>query len=161
MNLGCRSETCLHAARWKYRTQKIAVKSPSGHHRTTLSGYVFANKARIDNRLLNSNMSSRRPHNMATFGPLTTEIGLPVWGTRANFNQFRVLASLLQRRRSPEANQTLHDVCPSPGLVHYVHFGGFCPLTEFCYVQNSLCVQVLRSPVLAALRPNSTGTSSS
>jgi len=25
-------------------------KSPSGHHRTTLSGYVFATKARIDNR---------------------------------------------------------------------------------------------------------------
>jgi len=28
---------------------------------------------------------------------------------------------------------------------------GFCPLTEFCYVQNSLCVQVLRSRILAAL----------
>ena len=25
-------------------------KSPSGHHRTTLSGYIFATKARIDNR---------------------------------------------------------------------------------------------------------------
>jgi len=39
----------LHAARWKCRTQKIAQNSPSGHHRTTLSGYVFATKARIDN----------------------------------------------------------------------------------------------------------------
>ena len=39
----------LRAARWKYRTQKIAKKSPSGHHRTTLSGYIFATKARIDN----------------------------------------------------------------------------------------------------------------
>ena len=29
---------------------KIAKKSPSGHHRTTLSGYIFATKARIDNR---------------------------------------------------------------------------------------------------------------
>jgi len=28
----------LHAASWKYRTQK----SPSRHHRTTLSGYIFA-----------------------------------------------------------------------------------------------------------------------
>jgi len=35
-----------HAARWKCRAQK----SPSGHHRTTLSGYIFATKARIDNR---------------------------------------------------------------------------------------------------------------
>ena len=29
---------------------KSRQKSPSGHHRTTLSGYVFATKARIDNR---------------------------------------------------------------------------------------------------------------
>jgi len=32
----------LHAARWKCRTQKIAKKSPSAHHRTTLPGYIFA-----------------------------------------------------------------------------------------------------------------------
>ena len=38
---------------------------------------------------------------MVTFGPLTAEI-----------NRFRVLSSLLQRRRSPEANQTVHDVWP-------------------------------------------------
>ena len=84
---------------------------------------------------------------------LTAEIGLSVWGTTANFNRFRVLASLLQRRRSPDANQTLHDLLPFPGLVvvHYT-FWGFCPLMEFCYVQNSLCVLVLRSPILAALR---------
>ena len=49
-------------------------------------------------------------------------------GHPANFNGFRVLPSLLQRRHSPEANQTLHDVWPSPGLVHYVHtFRGYCP----------------------------------
>ena len=40
----------LHAARWKYRTQKSRQKSPSRHHRTTLSCYIFATKARIDNR---------------------------------------------------------------------------------------------------------------
>jgi len=28
-------------------------------------------------------------------GPLAAEIGLPVWGTSANFNGFRVLAALL------------------------------------------------------------------
>jgi len=37
----------LHAARWKYRVQK---KSPSGHQRTNLWGYIFATKAHIDNR---------------------------------------------------------------------------------------------------------------
>ena len=40
----------LHAAGWKYRTQKWRKKSLSGHYRTTLSGYIFATKARIDNR---------------------------------------------------------------------------------------------------------------
>ena len=109
----------------------------------------------MDNRkknLLNSNMSSIRLHNMANFGPLTAEIGSGVWGTPANFNRFRVLPLLLQRRRSLEANQTLHDVWPSPGLVHYIYiFGGSCPMTEYCPIQNSLYVQVLRSPMLVAL----------
>jgi len=74
---------------------------------------------------------------MMNFGPLVAEIGLAVWGTPANFNGFRILAALLQRRRSTEANQTLHDVWPSPGLVHYIYiFGGSCPVTEFCQVQN-------------------------
>jgi len=83
---------------------------------------------------------------------LTAEIGWRAWGTSANFNWFHVLPSLQQRRRSPEANQTLHDVWPSPGLLHYIYiFGDSCPLTEFCPMQNSLYVQVLRSPILAAL----------
>jgi len=33
----------------------------------------------------------------------------------------------------------------------YVHFWDSCPLSEFCRLQNSLCVQVFRSPTLAAL----------
>jgi len=72
---------------------------PSGHHRTTLSGYIFATKAHINNRkknLLNSNISSTCPHSMVNVGPITADIGLPVWGTPANFNGFRVLAALLQ-----------------------------------------------------------------
>ena len=54
----------LHAARCKYRTQIIVKNLPSGHHRATLSGYVFATEARIDNRkknLLSSNISSTCP----------------------------------------------------------------------------------------------------
>jgi len=35
----------LHVARWKYRTQKIAKNSPSGHHCTILSRYIVATKA--------------------------------------------------------------------------------------------------------------------
>jgi len=44
--------------------------------------------------LLNSNISSRCPHNMANFGPLAAKIGWGVWGTPANFNGFCVLALL-------------------------------------------------------------------
>ena len=40
-------------------------------------------------------MSSRCPHNVVNVGPLAAEIGLPVWGTLANSNGFRVLAALL------------------------------------------------------------------
>jgi len=106
----------------------------------------------IGKRFVNSNISPTCSHNMVNFVPLAARIGSLVWGTQANFNGFRVLASLLQRRRSTEANQTLHDVWPSPGLVHNVYiFGGSCYVTKFCQVQNSLCVQVLRSPILAAL----------
>ena len=48
----------IHPAVWPQQTwaenrgavQKIAKNWPSAHHRTNLSGYIFANKARIDNR---------------------------------------------------------------------------------------------------------------
>jgi len=56
----------------------MAKNSPSGHHRTTLSGYICTTKACIDNRkknLLNSNICSTCFHNMANFGPLTAESG--------------------------------------------------------------------------------------
>jgi len=93
-------------------------------------------------------MSSTCPHNITNFGLLTAEMCWRVWGTPANFDGF---ASLLLRR-STEANQTLHDVWPSPGLLHYIYtFWGSCPLTDCFPVQNSLYVQVLRSRILAAL----------
>jgi len=34
----------------KMQDPKSRQKSPPGHHRTTLSGYIFATKAHIDNR---------------------------------------------------------------------------------------------------------------
>jgi len=63
---------------------------------------------------------------MVNFSPLAAEIGSFVWGTPANFNGFRVLPSLLQGRRSPDANHSLH-VWPSPGLAHYVYIFGVLP----------------------------------
>ena len=80
---------------------KIAKKSPSGHRRTTLSGCIFATKARVDNRktnLLSSDMSSTR---------------LIIWWTSAcgwdqsGFNGFRVLAVLLHGTPAVDASQNL------------------------------------------------------
>jgi len=99
----------LRGARWKYRTQKIAILG-IWHHRTTLSGYIFGTKACIDNwekNLLNSNTSSTCPDNMVNFGPLTAEICWRVWGTPANFNGFRVLAALLHGTLVVGVSQTL------------------------------------------------------
>jgi len=90
-NLECRSEMC-----WKRLAGNTGPKkSPSGHHRTTLSGHIFATKARIEKKLLSSNTASTCFHNMVNFGPLAAEIDSVVWGTPANFNGFRVLAALL------------------------------------------------------------------
>ena len=86
MNFRFRSETCCRRLTENTRRKK----SPSGHHHTTLSGYIFAIKARINNwkKLLSSNISSTRPHDMVNFGPLAAEIDPVVWGTPANFNSF-------------------------------------------------------------------------
>ena len=70
-------------------------KSPFWHHRTTLSGCIFAAEACVDNRKNRPQASSTCPHNMVNFGLLTAEICWRVWGTPANFYGFRVLAALL------------------------------------------------------------------
>ena len=90
---------------------------------------------------------------MVNFGPLVAEISLPVWRIPANFNGFRVLASLLHQRRSTEVNQTLHNVSPSPGLVHYVYiFGGSCPIAEILSgAKFTLRPSLAFCPILAAL----------
>jgi len=89
--------------------QKIAKKSPPVHHCTILSSYIFATKARIDNRknLLSSNISSRCPHNIVNFGLPAAEINPVVLGTPANFNGFRILAALLHGSQVVSASQTL------------------------------------------------------
>jgi len=125
--------------------QKFVIWAPSHN----FIGCVFATKACINNRKKTCLLHMSAQY--VELGPLPAEICWRVWGTPANFNGFRVLASLLRQHCSTEAIQTLHDVWPSPGLVDYIYiFGGSCPLTEFCQVQNSLCVQVLHSPILAA-----------
>ena len=104
-------------------------------------------------KLLNNNIFPTCPHDTVNFGLLAAETGSLVWGTGpATFNGFHVLASLLQRRSSPKANQLCtmfgrllgwYTICTLAGLLS--------PNGIFLQVQNSLCVQILRSPKFAAL----------
>jgi len=84
----------LHAACWKYMTQKMAKNSPPAHLRTTLSGHIFTYR-QPEKNCLNRNISSTCPPQYGNFGPLTAKIVSGVWGTPANFNGFRFLPPLL------------------------------------------------------------------
>ena len=85
----------LHAARWNTGC-KI---SPKIHHLDTIGQLCRAMASHlrhistIGKIVLSINISSRCPHNMSSLGPLSAEIDPVVWGTPANFNGFRVLAS--------------------------------------------------------------------
>jgi len=136
---------------------KDAKNSPKIRHLGTIAQLCQAvslqlkHISTIGKMLLNSNTSSTCPQNMVKFSALTVEIGSGFWGHPANFNGFPVLASLLQRRRSSEANQTLHDVSPSPGLLHYIYiFGVSCPDGILPRVKFTLRPS-LASPILPAL----------
>jgi len=84
----------LHAARWKYRTQKNRHFGTIGQLYRAASSQL-RHVSTIGKNLLNTDTSSTCPHNMVNFGLLTAEIHWRVWGTPANFNGFRVLAALL------------------------------------------------------------------
>jgi len=75
--------------------QKIAIWAPS----TTLSGYIFATKACIDNRknLLSSDIPSTCPHNMVNFGLLAASLGHPSY-----FQRLPRFGSVTARQSSSE-----------------------------------------------------------
>ena len=131
------------AARGSLKIQD-AKKSPKIRHLRTIAQICRAISSQLRHVSTIGKNLVKQPTcpNMVNFGLLAAEMLSLVWGTPSvNFNGFHVLASLLQPRRSTEANQTLHDVWPSPARLQYIYsFGGCCPVTEFCQVQNSVCV---------------------
>jgi len=141
-NLECRSEVCCTRLAENTRREK----SPKNRHLHTIAQLCRAislqlrHISTIGKNLLN-NISSTCPHNMVT---LTAEINRRVWGAPANVNGFRILASLLHQRQSTEVNQTLHNVWPSPGLVHYIYIlGALAPWWNFSrckiYLESKSC----------------------
>ena len=97
----------LHTARWKYRTQKIAIWAPS-HNFVGLYLRNWGMYRQLGKNVLNNNTSSTcSADNMVNFGLLTAENCWRVWGTHANFNGFRVFAALLHGSLVVSVSQTL------------------------------------------------------
>jgi len=101
-NLECWSEMCCTWLAGNAGPKKTAKKSPSGHHPTTLSGYIFATKARIDNQEKTCQTAMSPWHRSPA-----AEICWHVWGTPANFSGFRILAALLHSTVVVGMSQTL------------------------------------------------------
>jgi len=123
----------LHAARWKYRTQKIAKKSPSAHHRTicrAISSQI-RHISTIGKKLLNSNPPTR-PHNMVNFGRPTNgwdqfvNLGHPSRFQRVSRLGFVTAATSLNRSQPNFAR----CLAVSWAATLYIHFRGLLPLNE-------------------------------
>jgi len=86
----------LHMARWKYRTQKLAKKLPSGHHRTIRAiSSQLRHISTIGKKLVKQQHLLHMSPQYDELWPLVAEIGPVVWVTPTNFNRFRVLTALL------------------------------------------------------------------
>jgi len=70
--------------------QKIAKKSPSGHHPTTLAGYIFATKhlSTIGNKLVKQQYIRHMFPQYGELRPTSAEIVSLVWATPANSTGF-------------------------------------------------------------------------
>ena len=79
----------LHAARCKYRTQNWRKKSPPGHHRTTLSDWIFATKARIDNRKKKRVKQQYLVHMSSQYGERRPTIGWDRSGSLGHLCKFQ------------------------------------------------------------------------
>ena len=98
-----------HAICWKYRTQKWCKKYASVHHCTTLSGFIFATRAHIDNRK-KFVKQQYLPHMSLQYGELRPTSGSDDFVSLedpSNFNGFRVLAALLHSTPAVGVSQTL------------------------------------------------------
>jgi len=100
---------------------------------------------------LSSNISSMS----SQYGELRPTSGWDRFVSLGHPSKFQRVSCLgfVTAATSPNGSQPNFARCLAvswPGTL-YIHFRGSCPIMEFCQVQYSLCVRVLRSPILAAL----------
>jgi len=143
----------LHVARWNTGRKKEA----KGQHLSTIAQRCQAVSSQlrhvstVGKKFFKQQYMLHMSPQYGELRPTNCWDGFVSLGHPANLNGFRILPSLLQRRRSAEAKQTLHDVWPSPGLVHYIYiFEASCPLAELCPTSN-FCVLLYWQRYCAAL----------
>jgi len=100
---------------------------------------TFATKARIDNRkkLVKQQCLPTCLHNMVKFRLLAAEICWRVWGTRANFNGFRILAALPHGCLVVGVSQTLRHWTEGATYIrqggrHVGHWPTFIVMVALC-----------------------------
>jgi len=140
-HLRCRFKTCCTQLAENTGRKKVAIWARS-HNFVGLYIRNWGTYRQSEKNLLSSNMSSTFPHNMVNFGPLPAEIGLPVWGTPANFNGFRVLAALLHGSQLVSVSQTLRRWTEGATCVRQSdhHVGHWPTFLVFAYFQVLYCV---------------------
>ena len=139
----------LHAARWK-EDAKITQKSPSAHLRTTLSGYIFVRYLSTMGKFVKHQYLF---HMFSQYDGLRSTNGWDRLASLGHPSKFQWVSHLgfVTAPTSLSGDQPNFAQCLANSWAGtlYIHFRGSCPITEFCQVKNSLCVQVLHSPILA------------
>jgi len=104
-------------------------KSPPAHHYTTLSGYIFATKAYIDNR---KKIVKQYLHMTSQYGELPPTNGWDPFRSLGHLSKFQrvscvgFVTALTSLNR--EVNQTLHGLAVSWAGTLHIHFlGPFAP----------------------------------
>jgi len=130
--------------------QKFAIWAPSHN----FVGRIFATKARIDNR--KNCETAIAPLHVTTICRTSALCRLRSVGVFGASQQIQRVSRLgfvtaATSLAGGQPNFARYLAVSWAATVYIYIFGSFCPLTQFYHVQNSLYVQVLRSPVSAAL----------
>jgi len=136
----------LHAARWNTGCKHYA----KNRHLGTIPRLCPAISSQLsmyrqsEKNLLSSNISSTCP---SQYGELRPTNGWDLLGSLGHPYKFRRVLRLgfVTAPTSLNGGQPNFAQCFAiswTGIL-YIHFWAFLPLTEFCQLQNTLCVQVL------------------
>jgi len=143
----------LHAARWKYRTQKSAKNV----HLDTIAQLcpAISSQLRHVSTVGKKLVKQQLFHMSSQYGELWPTNGWDLFGSLGHSSKFQRVSRLafVTTATSLSGGQPNFPRCAAISLAGtlYIHFGGLLTITEFCHLQNSLSVQVLRSAILAAL----------